>query len=99
MPSLSELHNRNQNEDYIILAISVREKKKTVKQYIKKNKIPLSVLLDPDGAIANAYGIRGYPTHYLIDRQGNLVGAALGPKDWESKEAGNLIRHLVDRKR
>lgn len=96
---MSELHNRNQNEDYIILAISVREKKKTVEQYIKKNKIPLPVLLDHDGVIADTYGVRGYPTHYLIDRQGNLIGAAMGPRDWESKEAGNLIRHLVDQKR
>ena len=28
-----------------------------------------------------------------------LIGAALGPKNWESKEAENLIRHLVDQKR
>ena len=43
------------------------------------------VLLDPDSAVADAYGVSGVPTAVLVDSDGRLAAApALGARDIES---------------
>jgi hypothetical protein len=54
------------------------------------------VLLDINGKVSYDYGIRAHPAHFLIDRQGELIGSALGAREWSSVESRNLIRFLVD---
>jgi len=59
--------------------------------------LPFPVLLDTDGKVATSYGIRAHPAHFLIDGEGELVGAAMGARNWASDENRNLIRFLIDR--
>jgi hypothetical protein len=33
---------------------------------------------------------------YFIDRQGRLVGRAVGPRDWDSPEGRRFIEAFVD---
>ena len=54
------------------------------------------VLLDADGDVTGRlYGVWGPPTVYLVDRQGRLVGRAVGARDWSSAAARALIRDLL----
>ena len=41
------------------------------------------------------YGVFGPPTVYFVDRQGRLVGRAVGAKDWESEPMRRLVESLV----
>jgi peroxiredoxin len=97
MPSLVKLYNEFQNKDLIVLAIDVQEKREIVKKYAEKKNLPFPVLLDTDGKVAYDYGIRSHPAHFLIDREGKLIGVAMGARDWASVESRNLIGFLVDR--
>jgi peroxiredoxin len=99
MPSLVKLYQEFKNNDFVILAIDVREKREVVKRYYEKNKLPFPVLLDIDGKVSFDYGIRAHPAHFLIDRHGELIGSALGARKWSSVESRNLIRFLVDQKK
>ncbi len=38
----------------------------------------------------------GTPSNYLIDREGNIVGGAVGYRDWESPVAQKLIERLLE---
>jgi peroxiredoxin len=44
------------------------------------------VALDSKGEAAAMYGIRGIPTTYIIDRDGMIIAAAVGGRQWESRE-------------
>jgi len=44
------------------------------------------------------YGVWGPPTLYLIDRRGQLVGRASGPRGWDSPQARKLIEALLAEK-
>ena len=96
MPSLVKLYDEFKNNGFVILAIDMGEKKKIVKRYAKKEKLPFPVLLDTDGRVAKLYGVRAQPDHFLINGQGELIGRTLGGRDWTSKEMRNLIRFLVE---
>lgn len=96
MPSLVKLYDEFKNNGFVVLAIDMGERKKIVKDYVKKEKLPFPVLLDTDGRVARLYGVRAQPDHYLIDGKGELIGRALGARNWASKESRNLIRFLVE---
>jgi len=96
MPSLVKLYDEFKNSDFVILAVDVQERREVVKRYAENEKIPFPVLLDINGKVSFDYGIRAHPAHFLIDRHGELIGSALGARDWSSVDSRNLIQYLID---
>ncbi len=96
MPSLVELYHRFKDRGFTILAIDIKESPKTVKKYAKKAGIPFPILMDPKGRVARGYGIRGTPAHYLITQKGDIIGFAMGFKNWKNKKSHDLIQLLID---
>jgi len=70
---------------------------KDVKPFVEKNGFRLVTLLDPGMAVAREHGIRSIPETVIVDRQGVLVGRAVGPRVWDSKEAQDLVHSLIKR--
>jgi hypothetical protein len=56
----------------------------------------LPILLDPRGALAQAWGGRGIPTTHIIARDGKERARLEGAADWSSDAAVALIRRLVE---
>ena len=96
MPSLVKLYQEFKNNDFVVLAVDVKEKREVVKRYAENEKLPFPVLLDSNGKVSYDYGIRAHPAHFLIDGHGKLIGSALGAREWSSVESRNLIHFLVD---
>lgn len=96
MPSLVALYDEFKNSDFVILAIDVRERREVVKRYAENQNLPFPVLLDINGKVSSDYGIRAHPAHFLIDRNGELIGSALGAREWSSVDSRNLIQYLID---
>jgi peroxiredoxin len=94
MPSLESLYHELKGDDFALLAVNLREKKKPVRQFLKKNKLTLPVLLDTHGQAMSSYGVWSIPATYIVDKKGYLVGRAIGQRDWNSKAVKGLIRSL-----
>lgn len=95
MPSLAKLHNKFKGNGLIVLAIDIGEGREVVTRYARKKKLPFPVLLDTDEKVSENYRVRSHPDHFLIDRQGRLIGKSLGGRDWMSGEVQNLIHFLI----
>lgn len=80
----------------MVLAVNIAEPADRVKGYLVKHKLTFPALLDNDSRVSNLYGVRATPTRFLIDREGRLVAGSIGPRDWASEEARELISHLLD---
>ena len=50
----------------------------SVERFIKKHSIEFTVLLDGRNKITNLYGIRGIPTTFILDREGNILARRTG---------------------
>ncbi len=73
MPDLNELNKElEKDNEAVILAVDSQESPDTVKNYLASNKINLKVLLDQDGSITQMYGISGFPTTFIINKDGTL---------------------------
>ncbi len=78
------------------MAIDLQEDKDTVRGYVRKNGLTFENLLDNDGQIGALYGVSSTPVKFLIDANGDMVGAALGYREWEKDEIKKLIQMLID---
>ena len=76
MPYYKALYDKYAKRGLKFLYIDINESAKRVARFAKKNSFPYIVLLDSDGSVANNYNITGVPTLFLIDKNGNIVGAS-----------------------
>ena len=77
--------------------MSFRENPELVRRTVQQRGYVAPVLLDESGDVTGrAYGVWGPPTVYFVDRQGRLIGRAVGPRDWESPAARRFVQALLD---
>lgn len=96
MPSMEKLYREFRERDFTILAIDLREDNRKVKAFKEEFGLTFPILLDSDGAVGLDYRITSIPTTYLVDREGFLIGGALGARDWSRAEAFGLINQLLN---
>ena len=92
---MEELYRKFKDKDFTMLAINLREDGRKVKAFKEKFGLSFPIPLDSNGAVGSDYGIASIPTTYLIDREGYVIGIALGPRDWSSRQSFGLINHLL----
>jgi hypothetical protein len=63
---------------------------------VKERGYTAPVLLDASGDVTGrVYGVWGPPTMYLVDRQGRLVGRAIGRRNLGTPAGRTFIRELL----
>jgi len=73
MPDLNELNKiLEKDNEAVILAVDVQESSDTVNSFLSTNNINLKVLMDKDGSVTQTYGITGYPTTFIINKDGTV---------------------------
>lgn len=71
---LSQLHQKYQKKGLLILAISMDEDgRASVAPFVKEEKTPYLVALDPKAEIANRFKVEGLPTLYFVNEKGIIV--------------------------
>lgn len=73
IPHLKKLHNEYHSTGLEILHIDVQEGKEKVGAFADKHSLPYKVLLDEKGTVASAYGVRGIPTTFLVNKEGIIL--------------------------
>jgi len=96
LPSLENLHQHFKEKPFALIAVDVQEDKETVLRFLRKQGITYVNLLDSDGNTSASYGVSSTPVKFLIDADGNMIGAGLGYKEWDSDEIKSLIQALID---
>ena len=95
MPSMERLWQRFKEENFVILAVDLRESREEVVSFMEEHGLTFPVLLDSKGRIGSMFGARAIPTTYLIDFAGEVVGRAVGARNWDSEDAFQLIESLL----
>lgn len=96
MPSMERLYAELPRDRFEILAVDMREFRGKVAEFVDELDLTFPVLLDERGVTGAMYGIRGIPTTYLVDKEGNLVARLVGSRQWDTAEVQEAIRHLID---
>lgn len=99
MPSLNRLYTALTEKGFQIVSVSIDSSDKSVREYIAKNGIGFTVLLDKDKEIFfDKYAGPGLPATYLIDRSGVIAEKFSGLQVWDAPEMKNRILLLLEKK-
>lgn len=86
MPDLMAFQKKHA-EELTVLAINVNEKNDVVQKYIDKNKLDLKILMDSDGTVSQVYQVSAFPTTFLVDKAGKIIGYIPGKLSAEDMES------------
>lgn len=95
LPSLELLATRHEAVGLQVLAINFRETDGALRRFIEDSGLTLPVLRDRDGAVAQAYGARVFPTTVAIARDGRARFFVVGEVDWSGPQARRWIEPIV----
>ncbi|MDH3699830.1 MAG: TlpA family protein disulfide reductase [Alphaproteobacteria bacterium] len=101
LPSLDRLQAAFDEKKFRVVAINEDRRGAAVaKPFLAKLGLTrLALYIDTRLALAQALGLRGMPTSYLIDPAGRVIGALTGPAEWDTPEAKALIGYYLNRKK
>ncbi|PYN85439.1 MAG: hypothetical protein DMD87_22950 [Candidatus Rokuibacteriota bacterium] len=99
MPSTIErVHQELRDQGLVVLAINLAEKRDVVAAFVKSRGVTSTVLLDANKEAEKSYQIAYTPSVFLVDRQGRLVGKAIGERQWAGEQGRTLLRRLLARR-
>jgi thiol-disulfide isomerase/thioredoxin len=98
MPALDELQGQLGGEDFEVVAASIdKGDADKPREFLEDHGIGnLALYHDPSGRLGNTLKAYGMPTTLLIDRQGREIGRLVGPAEWDSQDAINLVKAAIE---
>ena len=78
-----------EDEDVVILSVN-NEDKEEVQEFMKSFGMSYPTLFDESGQVFRTYGVRSFPTTYMIDRSGEVYGLVRGALSEED------IRYMIE---
>ena len=94
MPELAQLQKLLGSNDFEVVALSQDLKgAEASSKFLKDSGAEnLALYVDPKATALAALQSAGLPTTLLIGRDGKEIGRLLGPADWASTEAQDLVK-------
>lgn len=94
-PWLNDMQARYGKAGLKIIAINLDEDKKLAERFLQKIPARFTIGYDPKGKFASAYGLKGMPSSYLIDREGGLLSSHVGFRSNDKAELEKRIRQAL----
>jgi hypothetical protein len=88
---MNALYEEFKGRGFTLVLVNMGEEAELVRRTVKERGHTAPVVLDARREASAAYGVTATPTVYLVDRRGQLVGRAVGRRDW----SGEVGRHLI----
>lgn len=78
LPILTEVAEAYKDKGVVLFGVNQAEKEETIRAFLKKRNLKLTVALDRDGEVGRLYGVEGIPQTVLIDKRGIVQAVHVG---------------------
>ena len=96
MPAMEKLHQKLKNQDFVMVAINIKESLSQVKNFVSKYNLTFTTLLDSDGEITKRFNVFATPTTFIYGKSGQLLDTVIGFHRWDSKASIKKIKRMID---
>lgn len=97
-PALNETWQRFRDAGVVMVGVDFQDAAGDAREYVARSGITYPTVVDASSEAALAYGLRGVPETYVIDRDGRMVDHIIGPVT-EDRLADRITRLLKDQPR
>lgn len=97
MPSLERLHQTLKDAPFAILAVDQMENFDLVFTFTGQlDPAPtFPILLDHEGKSGPAWGVKGLPSSFVVDKQGRIAYRAMGGREFDHPDIVKTLRALI----
>jgi peroxiredoxin len=97
LPELARMHEQLKDKGFTVIGLNtdVRNKLGAVRTMVVHHKLPFPVWVDFESKSQVAFKLRGYPTSFLIDRQGNVRWKREGEIIKNDPELGAMLETVL----
>ncbi|MGB0721390.1 MAG: peroxiredoxin family protein [Gammaproteobacteria bacterium] len=95
IPSMNRLASRYRAEDLALVSVNFKEDAQRIEAFMEEVAVDFPVLLDPEGAVAARWKVFGFPSSFVLDRQGRVRMAVNSAIDWMAPEVLERLDSLV----
>ena len=82
---LQQIHERYADRGVVVLAINIEEERNEIAAFAADHGYTITILLDADSRVSDAYGVQGIPHTVVVNREGELHYTPGGPDDVEDR--------------
>jgi peroxiredoxin len=97
MPSLERLRARFARDGLEVLAVNLQENAARIRPFAERLGLTMPMLRDHDGSARSAWGVRVFPTTFVVGPDQRLALAAIGEIDWDDADVVARIRDVIAR--
>jgi len=92
---MNALYEEFKRRGFMLLLVNMGEDPETVRRAVKARRYTAPVLLDGDREVSDAYAVTASPTVYIVDRRQQIIGRAVGRREWSGEAGRRLITALL----
>ena len=94
-PWMNEMHARYGDKGLVIVAVNVDRDAAEARRFLEKYPADFIVAYDPEGKTAKALALKGMPSSFVIDRQGQIFAAHVGFREAAKAGMAEEIRAVL----
>ena len=94
LPSMNRAWGKIKNDGIEMLAINVGEDEDTIFAFSGEYPIDFTILLDESGEEIKKWPIKGLPTTFVLNPEGQIVYQAIGGREWDNDDILEQVRKL-----
>jgi thiol-disulfide isomerase/thioredoxin len=95
MPTLDALAQDYADQGLAVVAVNFKEPAARVRRFVAQSGLSLRVVLDTDGQAAHQFGVRLYPTTFVLTRHGDVAYVVAGETDWNDGAPRRRLEQLL----
>ncbi len=95
MASMQRLQERLAGRPFTVLLVNHGETRMRVGDFVKREALAFSVLLDPNQDASRAWRVRVLPSSFLVGADSRVRYTVIGEMDWASPESAETVQGLL----
>ena len=92
---MNVLYEEFKGRGFVLLLVNMGEDPERVRRAVTARRYTAPVVLDRGREVSDAYAVTATPTVYLVDRRGQIIGRAVGRREWSGEAGRRLLAELV----
>ena len=94
---MQRLYDKYRDRGLVVVAVNQWEDPDLVFQFSGSLSLApeFPILFDRESRVAELYAVRGLPTTYLLDKDGNIRFQAIGGREFDHPDVETLIESLL----
>lgn len=94
IPSLNHLRELMQGQPFELISINYADTPEQIRAFLKRVNVEFPVLVDPNGKVSQQWNVIGFPSTFVIGRDGQIKYGVNAAIHWDTPEVVDALKAL-----